>query len=63
VSEIRSFPALEYGLIAPSGARIPLSKEVWEAIEQISIHKRSGSVVIEFRNGGVAGVKSSLVYK
>jgi len=51
-----------YYLTSPESKTLVLTKEVFEAFEEI-IRRSSGSVTVQFRAGGVAGVTVTKVYK
>jgi hypothetical protein len=50
---------LPYVVVSPDGSRIEIPKELfvalWDFIEE---NKPSGTVTIQFRNGGVAGLEA-----
>lgn len=54
-----------YRAIGPDGAALPLTKEIFEALQDISRRKGTGSVIIDFKSGGIAGVEMTVrkVYK
>jgi hypothetical protein len=48
-----------YVVVAPDGTEVLISKEVFEALwDFLQGRELSGSLVLHFRNGGVAGVEA-----
>jgi hypothetical protein len=55
-----------YLVVAPDGNRVEISKELFGALWDFLLgNKPTGSVVIHFRNGGIAGLEAVIkkVYK
>ncbi len=54
-----------YRVIGPDGASIPVTKEMFEALQDMGQRRHSGSVTISFNSGRIAGVKMAIekVYK
>ena len=55
-----------YLVVAPDGNRVEISKELFAALwDFLQGNKPTGSVVIHFRNGGIAGLEAVIkkVYK
>ena len=51
--------SLQYEVVSPDGSRIEIPKELFGALwDFIEGNKPSGSVTIQFRNGGVAGLEA-----
>jgi hypothetical protein len=51
--------SLQYVVVSPDGNRIEIPKELFGALwDFIEGNKPSGSVTIQFRNGGVAGLEA-----
>lgn len=49
----------QYLVVAPDGNQIEIPKELFGALWDFSAgNKPTGSVVIQFRNGGVAGLEA-----
>ena len=48
-------------LVSDQGRTILVTQEVFEAIASHIIGKTTGAVEIEFKDGGIAGVKSTTV--
>jgi hypothetical protein len=46
-----------YKLVAPDGRPIVVTRELFEALEEMTRRRASGSVTMEFREGRVAGVR------
>ena len=58
--------AEHYVVVAPDGNRVEISKELFGALWDFLMgNKPTGSVVIHFRNGGIAGLEAVIkkVYK
>lgn len=58
--------ARPYVVLAPDGNHIEISSELFTALwEFLEGEKQTGSVVIHFRNGGIAGLEAIIkkVYK
>jgi hypothetical protein len=58
--------AQQYLVIAPDGNQIQISRELFSALwEFLQGDKPTGSIVIHFRNGGIAGLEAIVkkVYK
>jgi len=58
--------AQQYLVVSPEGAQIEIPKELFGALcDFVHDNKSTGSVVIQFRNGGVAGLEAQVktVYK
>ena len=58
--------AEHYLVVAPDGNRIEISKELFGALwDFLEGTKPTGSVVIHFRNGGIAGLEAIIkkIYK
>jgi len=58
--------AQQYLVVSPQGTQIEIPKELFAALcEFVHGNKPTGSVVIQFRNGGVAGLEAQVktVYK
>lgn len=55
----------QYQIIGADGSTIAFTKEAFEAIQYMMRSKLSGSVILDFKNGGIAGVEMSIkkVYK
>jgi hypothetical protein len=48
-----------YRITSPEGTEIKIPKELFEVLcDFLSGHSNSGTVIIQFRNGGVAGLES-----
>jgi len=64
VSSTISMPS-SYCIVGPDGTAIPLTKESFEALQDMCRRKYSGSVIIDFKNGGIAGVEMNVkkIYK
>lgn len=58
-------PVCEWVVMNPDGKFIRVTKEFYESLQDFMELKRSGSVVISFRNGGIAGIRGEFekVYK
>ena len=55
-----------YVVVAPDGTRVEISKELFGVLWDFLLgNKPTGSVVIHFRNGGIAGLEAVIkkVYK
>jgi len=55
-----------YLVVAPDGNRVEISKELFSALwDFLEGSKPTGSVVIHFRNGGIAGLEAVIkkIYK
>ena len=51
--------SLQYAVVSPDGNRIEIPKELFQALwDFIKGSKHSGTVTIQFRNGGVAGLEA-----
>lgn len=46
-------------IVTPSGEYIEITPEVVEAVKDFRQNKHTGSVQIQFRDGGIAGVEAS----
>lgn len=46
-----------YRLVSPEGLEIPVSRELWDAVQFFTQTKRAGSLQAHFRNGGIAGAE------
>ena len=58
--------ARPYVVVAPDGNHVEISSELFSALwEFLEGEKQTGSVVIHFRNGGIAGLESIVkkIYK
>jgi hypothetical protein len=54
-----SFQHEAYRVIAPDGNQIEISRELFGALwDFLQGNKPTGSVVIHFRNGGIAGLEA-----
>jgi hypothetical protein len=55
----------QYRLVSPEGRQIALTKEIFDSIEEMQRRRCTGSVIIDFKGGGIAGVESQTkkVYK
>jgi len=50
---------IQYAVVSPDGSRIEIPKELFGALwDFIEGNKPSGSVTIQFRNGGIAGLEA-----
>jgi len=50
---------LQYAVVSPDGSRIEIPKELFRALwDFVKGDKSSGTVTIQFRNGGVAGLEA-----
>jgi hypothetical protein len=50
---------LQYALISPDGSQIEIPKELFRALGDFLHGERlSGSITIQFRNGGIAGLEA-----
>jgi hypothetical protein len=50
-----------YRITSPDGTEITIPKELFAVLwDFLSSHRNSGTVIIQFRNGGVAGLVSLL---
>jgi hypothetical protein len=59
-------PERQYVVVAPDGSQIEISVELFSALwEFLEGDKQTGSVVIHFRNGGIAGLEAIIkkIYK
>jgi hypothetical protein len=62
----RQTEAQAYRVIAPDGSQIEISPELFGALwDFLQGNKSTGSVVIHFRNGGIAGLEAIIkkIYK
>ena len=49
----------QYLVKSPEGAHIEIPKELYDALREFVLEtKAMGSVVIQFRNGGIAGLEA-----
>ena len=58
--------AEHYLVVAPDGTQVEISKELFSVLWDFLLgNKPTGSVVIHFRNGGIAGLEAVIkkVYK
>ena len=58
--------AQPYRVIAPDGSQVEISAELFGALwDFLQGNKSTGSVVIHFRNGGIAGLEAIIkkIYK
>jgi hypothetical protein len=56
----------QYLVIAPDGSQIEISRELFGALwDFLEGNKPTGSIVIHFRNGGIAGLEAVIkkIYK
>lgn len=59
VKELAPTPAVPgYVLVGPTGVRVPIPKEVFDAIDKFRREKSTGSIQLHFKSGGVAGVEA-----
>ena len=50
-----------YRITSPEGSEIKIPKELFALLwDFLRVHRSSGTVIIQFRNGGVAGLESLL---
>jgi hypothetical protein len=49
--------------IGPDGTVLVLDGKVFEALQSMFRNKHTGSIVLDYRDGGVAGVKKTIVCK
>lgn len=54
-----------YRIVGPDGLSIAFTKEAFDAIHHMVRTKLAGSVILDFSNGGIAGVEQTTkkVYK
>jgi hypothetical protein len=58
--------AQPYRVVAPDGSQVEISSELFTALwDFLQGNKSTGSVVIHFRNGGIAGLEAIVkkIYK
>lgn len=46
-------------ILTPGGSFIKVSEELFEAINDFSMHKWTGSIELQMRDGGIAGVEAN----
>jgi hypothetical protein len=65
MSAVLTLPPPPYRVVGEDGTIIPLTKESFQALQDMWLRKYSGSVIIDFKNGGIAGVEMTVrkVYK
>ena len=61
---LESLPIVEngYALVAPGGRRILVAKEIFETFEKFRISKSTGTILIDFKSGGVASIRATETY-
>ena len=50
-----------YRITSPEGTEVKIPKELFALLwDFLRVHRGSGTIIIQFRNGGVAGLESVL---
>lgn len=53
--------ASQYAVVSPDGSQVPIPRELFAALADfLQGSKPTGSLVIQFRNGGVAGLEAMI---
>jgi hypothetical protein len=47
-----------YAIISPNGESVVVTRELFVAMKDFRDRKEFGSITIEYRSGGIAGIKS-----
>jgi hypothetical protein len=65
IGQLAGMPPYPYKAVSPDGTEISLTKELWEALVDMKQRQHSGSIVISFNSGRIAGVEMAVkkVYK
>ena len=56
----------QYQVVSPEGVQIEIPQELFGALyDFLHVNKPTGSIVIQFRNGGIAGLEAQVkkIYK